>query len=148
MDWIFDNIQILIAIGAAVAFWLNKAREERETRRQMEENDEPVDWEDEVFGPREEEALAPPPPPRIVIHQRTPPPLPPQADAEVQRQREMMERLKTLRAERAQAAAKKTAARAAAPAALAGLRSRLRDKGEIRRAVVLREILGPPVGLK
>ena len=30
MDWIFDNLQILIAIAGAIAYWLNQRRRERE----------------------------------------------------------------------------------------------------------------------
>ncbi len=145
MDWIFDNIQILVAIGAGIALWLNKRHEEREQQRQMEEEG-PADWEEEEFGPEETS-----PPPQIVIHQRKPPPLPPTENAEAVRQREMMERLKALRAERnAQAATKNAPARTkTSPAMVPGsLQSRLRDRGEIRRAIVLREILGPPVGLR
>ena len=29
MNWILDNIQVLIGVAAAVAYWLNKRREER-----------------------------------------------------------------------------------------------------------------------
>ncbi len=151
MDWIFDNIQILIAIAAGIAFWLNKSREEREQRRQMEE-EPPAEWEEEEFGPAETVIMERPVAPTIVIHQRgTPPPLPSSPSAEATRQQEMLERLKTLRAQRAaQATAKKAPPRAKSPAAgvPGGLQSRLRDPAEIRRAIVMREILGPPVGLR
>ncbi len=151
MDWVFDNIQILIAIAAGIAFWLNKRHEDREQRRRMEDEG-PAEWEEEEFGPGETVVTERPVTPTIVIHQRaTPPPLPPSAPAEVTRQQEMLERLKTLRAQRAaQTAAKKPSAQAKNPAAgvPGGLQSRLRDRGEIRRAIVLREILGPPVGLR
>lgn len=156
MDWIFENLQFLIAVGAGIAYWINKVREDREARRmEDDENTEATDWDYEAYDPEPEEEEpemipVPAPMPRIVIHQRIPPPLPPQADPVADRQREMMERLKTLRAERAAAAQKGAprTTRTTASSGNAGLRSRLRDKNEIRRAIVLREILGPPAGLR
>lgn len=163
MDWILENFQVLIALGAGVAYWINKIREEREARRQEEdaaaedagweyEGYDPEDYEEEeAYEEEEEEAIAVPPPmPQIIIYPSAPPPLPPKIDPVVERQREMMERLKALRAERAAAAQKHTpkAARTKTEGSNRGLGSRLQDKSEIRRAIVLREILGPPAGLK
>ena len=34
MDWIFDNLQILIAAGAGVAYWLNQRNEAKVTKQQ------------------------------------------------------------------------------------------------------------------
>jgi hypothetical protein len=162
MDWIFDNFQILALVGLALASWLKarsdaKAakREEEEARREMEEQGD-------VFGPeqewREPQQWTPPPmPPPLVAK---PPPLPAaaqEADEELKHQLQLQERLRQLRetkavtsggaaATRARATTKKTGqTETAVPA---GLRGVLRKRSEIRRAVILREVLGPPLGLR
>jgi hypothetical protein len=165
MDWIFDNFQILAIVGIALASWLKarsdaKAakREEQETRRELEEPED-------VFGPeqewREPQQWSPPPmPPPLVVTPRTPPPIPAAAmevEAELKRQMQMQERLRELRETKAvtSGGAAATRTRAAtqqtgytASAVPIGLRGVLRKRGEIRRAVILREILGPPLGLR
>ncbi len=160
MDWVFENIQILIGIAAAIAYWLTHLKQAREDRAEP-----PIEDAEDVFGdeedwemPQREEARPRPaaPPPLV---KSVPPPLPAYAEAaagELERQQEMMARLKRLREERAvttggAAAAKARAAkRPKAPATPTpqGLRRRLRDRGEVRRAIVLREILGPPKALR
>ena len=39
MDWIFDNLQILIAAGAGVAYWLNQRNEAKVTKQQNREEE-------------------------------------------------------------------------------------------------------------
>jgi type IV secretory pathway VirB10-like protein len=161
MDWIFDNFQILALVGIAFASWLKTRadaraakREEEEARRELEEG--------ETFGPEQEwnepqEWTPPPAPPPQVVK---PPPLPTaaqQAADELKHQLQLQERLRQLRetkamtsggvaAKRARATTKKTApTEAAVPASLRGV---LRKRSEIRRAVILREVLGPPLGLR
>lgn len=154
MDWIFDNFQILALVGLALASWL-KARAdakaaEREARELME-------LPGDVGGPEEPQARpfweTPVPPPLPVV----PPPLPAHAEVEreMQRQMELQERLQRLRESRNVRSGGAAATRdrlirpeAAAVAAPTGLRAVLRKKGELRRAIVLREILGPPVGMR
>jgi hypothetical protein len=166
MDWIFDNFQILAIVGIALASWLKarsdaKAakREEQETARR--ELEEPED----VFGPEQEwrepqQWLPPPMPPPWVVTPRTPPPLPAAslaAEAELKRQLLIQERLRELRETRAVTTGGATTTRNrtatqqtgyTASVVPVGLRGVLRKRSEIRRAVILREVLGPPLGLR
>jgi hypothetical protein len=166
MDWIFDNFQILAIVGIALASWL-KARSdakaaEREERRAREEMSLP---DEEVFGPGEpwnepQQWTPPPTPPPLVIPKRTPPPVPAavvEIDAELKRQMQLQDRLRQMRETRAVTTGgaavtrKRTAKQQSgytAPMAISGLRGVLGKRSEIRRAVVLREILGPPLGLR
>jgi hypothetical protein len=175
MDWIFDHFQIVILIGLAAASWLKRRADskaeraaEEEARRELAET--PVE---EIFGD-EEPWLAPSPsvppplqqaavPPPLTHHVTvTPPPLePPPAfenhdfDVLLQRQQDMEERLKEIRQiKKAKPAAPN--ARLLAPAgsrpasghkSLNCYRKALRNPREIRQAIVMREILGPPLGL-
>jgi len=87
-----------------------------------------------------------------------PPPLAPAAarvrSEELERQRGLAEQLAALEAERAEV--RRRAEEAAAPAPARGMAVRgsvrlveeLRDPGALRRAVLLREVLGTPVGLR
>ena len=205
MDWIFDNLQILVFIAAGVAFWLNSLRQAREEAEQDHEHDDrPVDVE-EIFGPNFDFNERPPQsevflPPPVTTSQApaAPPPLPGQAaqprvshardfptgspmpqrpvsphqtptpdshSAELERQRKLDERLRSLRQHRdsrptgaaatqrsveAKRAARKgvVAEEAADPTSLGGIRSRLRSSREARRAIVMREILDTPVGMR
>jgi hypothetical protein len=158
MDWIFDNFQIVaivaIVLGSFVKQFLDAKAEERRAREEMERNPP-----EEVFGPDEEWETVPTAPPPL--SRQTPPPLaqpPPlrrsvEADeAVLKRQQEMQERLRLAR----EAKAARARELAAAPAAgtpsrsvrTAGIRGALANRAETRRAIVLREILGPPVGLR
>jgi type IV secretory pathway VirB10-like protein len=166
MDWIFDNFQILAIVGIALASWL-KARSdakaaEREERRAREEMSEP---DEEIFGPgepwNEPQQWAPPPmPPPLVVKPRTPPPLPAvaqEAETELKRQMQLQERLRELRESKAVTSGGAAATRTrtatqqtgyTASAIPGGLGGFLRKRSEIRRAVILREVLGPPLGLR
>jgi hypothetical protein len=75
--------------------------------------------------------------------------------AELERQRRLAEELRQLEAERTEArrravreSAEAAAASSAARAARGGLAEELRDAASARRAVILREVLGTPVGLR
>lgn len=79
-----------------------------------------------------------------------------EAASAMQRQQEMMERLrqakeaKETRAKNAGSSHRspvRSGKSAQAPVA-AGLRGILRTRSEIRRAVILREVLGPPLGMR
>lgn len=158
MDWIFDNFQILAIVGLAMASWLKSRsdakaaeREEQEARRELEEQED-------VFGPDEEwrrsyQEPASPPPVRAI-----PPPLPAmEVEAELKRQIEMQERLRQLRETKAvtsggaamtRARTKEVKSARTPSVPPAGLRGALRNHGQVRRAIVMREILGPPLGLR
>ena len=168
MDWIFEHFQILALVGLALASWL-KARSdakaaEREERRAREEMAEPP--EEEIFGDAEEwqEPQWPTPPPPLV--RSVPPPYPAEAviqpaaesEAVLKRQFEMQERLRQLRESKVATTGGAAATRArnlpaeaaGKPAAAAGsaLKAALRDRNQTRRAILMREILGPPLGLR
>jgi hypothetical protein len=152
MDWIFDHFQILAIVGLAFASWLKSRadakaaeREEQEARRELEDPEE-------VFGPgeawmRPREQPAPP----------APPPIPAvDAQGELKRQMDMQEKLRQIRETKTAGGAgkatrmslknaKSTKTVSAAPV---GLRAALRNHGQVRRAIIMREILGPPLGLR
>ncbi len=166
MDWIFDNFQIVALIALALASWLKTRMDakaaEREERRGREEMPEGED----VFGPDEEwripEVPAPSVPPPLV--KVSPPPIPMaafeagrEAEAVLKHQMDLQERLRQIRDTKAvtSGGAAATRSRTASqqtgyvqPLASAGLRGALRSSSQSRRAIVLREILGPPLGLR
>jgi len=179
MDWILDHLQILFVIAIAVASVIQKIRQsqseasgtperpaqqdpaaEAERTRQIQEEirrriaerrgevvEEPepeFEEEPQVFpGERQVEQTVP-----VVV---APPML--EESAELERQRELTERIRLLEQARAS-----LAAQAAAPAARRALeaaapavnpwRVELGNPGGLRHAVVMREILGPPLGLR
>ncbi len=167
MDWVLENLQVVGAIVVAAAYWLNQAREakaaEKERQRRAAEG---LPEEEEEFEFEEEEIEAevmgrravPPPlvqvkPPALPV----PPVLTQDNSTELQRQEQLMDRLRQVRAERsaspasgAAATQRKVAAKGkgVVSAVPIGLKARLRNRGEVRRAMVLKEILGKPMGLE
>lgn len=204
MDWIFDNLQLIIVISGAIAYWLNQRKREREgqdadydgdgipevrgpqapqadaleeeerTRRIQEEirrkilerrsggapaapaaptppsapvpvdtyADEPPEWREE--GPRPVAAPAVPPPMDTAI---------------LERQRALQEQIAALEARRvavkarAESSAFPPAPTAAAAdsrrsAGLPDLVAALRQPKTLRQAVILREVLDPPVAMR
>lgn len=163
MDWIQDNFQIVIIVLLALGSWL-KARMDAKAAAQEEaaaaENYRP---EDEI---EIEEAEWQPPaavPPPFERHAE-PPALPAavqkaarEAAAVLKHQQELAARLRQIReakavttgganATRLRLAAQGAAAKPLMPAPLS-FRDRLEDRRELRRALVMREILNPPRGL-
>jgi hypothetical protein len=161
MDWIFDNFQIVILIALGVGSMLksvleSKARQKRESGEEYDPGD--------VFAPDEDyrEPSVPPP----LTRQAVPPPLRERGYDEavaletakaLKHQRELADRLRQIRETKATTTggAAATRARLAAKGTKAslekgplGIRARLRDPAEVRRAVVMREILDTPVGLR
>jgi type IV secretory pathway VirB10-like protein len=160
MQWIFDNFQIVaivvIVLGSFVKQFLEAKAEERRARQEMDRNPP-----DEVFGPDEEWETVPVPAAPPPLMRTSPPPLvqpPPlrrsvEADeAVLRRQEEMQERLRLAREAKAararEADAIMTTGTPVKSVRMTGLRGALADRAETRRAIVLREILGPPVGLR
>ena len=177
MDWIFDNLQYVVLIAIAAASWFKRRADvkaeseaEEEARREMAEGNLK-----DIFGDEEPwvPPVAPAPPPPLPPQSGPPPPLrhiapgPQQRAAESQfedhdddvllkRQREMEERLSEIRH------IKEAKIAAPNPRTLASTgtqkpsshrtsncyRKALRKRSEIRQAIVMREILGPPVGLQ
>ena len=164
MDWLYDNFQFVLIVGFALASWLKsradakKAAEDEESqpRDEMADNDDGYEPEEDWQLPPAMPSFPPP-----LVREVTPPPLyvdTSETDAILKRQQEIQERLQAIKATRATTSgnAAETRARIAAagkpssPLALGStsLRSSLRDSKQTRRAIVLREILGPPVGLR
>jgi hypothetical protein len=163
MDWIFDNFQILALVGLALASWLKSRadakaaeREAREARKELEEPEE-LPGPGEILREVIRRATQPEPPPLArtappPLGPAPPPALPP-AEMELKRQRDLQERLRQIREAKAAASGGTTASRKRKAAktlssAPSGLRAALHERGQVRRAIVLREILGPPLGMR
>lgn len=158
MNWILDHLQILIGAAAAVAYWLNQRREakpgndqeppEEALHEAPSEQDKPSALIPEDLQRRILEQLGIPQPeadPVLSPTPSSPPPLPlpvvvpnlptvlPEAVPAVQ---PVMNRLKLSQTASSMSVRRK------------GLRGALQSTEKIREAILLREILGPPVGLK
>lgn len=149
MDWVFDNINLLLIVAGTVAYWLTQRREARKQREgeappgdlrppvSPEADDRPITSPEELrrrileqLGiPAEEPAT---PPPLSAMLREPPPPLP------------MVE------PEPPRLIVKPSAPPPQAPVATraALVRTALRSPGSLREAIVLRELLGAPVGLR
>jgi hypothetical protein len=167
MDWIFDNFQIVVLIGIAFASWLKHRFDTKMAEREAQETNqdedfEPADgWEPQQYQPQ---PSVPPP----LVRQATPPPLIREAPAQhsreyeadliLKRQNDMQERIRQIKESKANTTGGAAATRARVAASQSkvqpiqaektGLRRTIRNPREIRKAVVMREILGPPVGLR
>jgi len=158
MDWILDHLQILIGAAAAVAYWLNQRREAKtgDDQETPEEalHDAPSESRDpsvlipDDFRRRILEQLGIPQPEIEPVVQSTPPPLPPPPlpVAISDPPRVLQEAVPMVKP-----VAKPIVVRPATSSMSARrniLKRALRSPGKIREAILLREILGPPVGLK
>lgn len=168
MNWIFDNFQIVALVIFAFASWFKhhldakaeeKARKESQ-REQAETGEEDLleDWEPEFEAPPQPAIPVPPLPP--------PPPLVRQiqarkeeSDSVLRRQLELQERLRILKetkattsggaaATRLRVAASKSGTQAPELVARNDLRQSLRSRKDLRRGIIIREILGPPLALR
>jgi hypothetical protein len=200
MEWVLDHLQIIIAVAAAIAYWLNQRRQGHaddtgDMPTQMPPRDFNADPEEEARTRRIQDeirrkiaeraaggpinvpppAAEPPPlfrtespaprpvatplPQREFTREAVPPPVltPPtfqaNAGAILERQRELAEQLEALASTRRiverKAAAIVAHAKAQEPSPIRGeLMHELRGAHNLRRAMVLREVLGPPVGLR
>lgn len=167
MDWIFDNFQIVALIGIAFASWLKHRsdlkRAEQEEQAPMEDEDAygPTEgWEPPVTQPQ---PSVPPP-----LYRQSPPPIPresmtthsreQESELVLKRQQEMQERIRQIKESKANTTGGASATRARVAAAQSkakpmvagktGIAATLRDPRELKKAVILREILGPPLGLR
>jgi hypothetical protein len=157
MSWIFDNLQILVLVLFAVGSLVKKINESRTTAKQPPR---PADLPEPMFETDEEsstfdwpeEPPAPAPLPGAMIEAQL------EAAEALKHQQELASHLQQLRetkasttggaaATRARVASKGATKPQLAPIRLS-LRARLKNPTEIRRAIVLREILGPPVSLR
>ena len=186
MEWILDHLQILIAAGAAVAYWLNQ-RQQSKAEGEGEQGPDPT-WQSENPAAAEEAERArrireeirrkiaeraqgqgptpaqlPPP----LFRREEPKPLPrfekaarnhdegsgymiAADNAVLLRQREIKEQLHALphtpKAVKRPIMAMKMVPPATGISAV--LHHDLRQGGSLRRAIVLREVLGPPVAMR
>jgi uncharacterized membrane protein len=158
MDWIFDHFQIVIIVALAFASWVKSRHEAKQAEREAREAGELPD-EQEIFGPYEtweSEPMTNQPPP-IPSHsaRNTLPAQEPLPNHELERQTALREQLrqireaKTITTGNAAVTRERANAKGKAPAVVtSSLRGMLRKRGELRKAVITREILGTPVGLR
>ncbi len=176
MEWIFDHLQVLFFIAIAVVAILQRlkksgqeespprsqaAPEEEERTRRIQEEIRRRIMERRGLAParqttEEQHRPFPPAPPMIeeIRPIQVEPPslveIPDDVDdsVEYRRQQDLIERARVAEAARRS----RTAVAEPAPAAVAEhsgqLIPSLHDRSGLRRAIVLREILGPPVGLR
>lgn len=164
MNWLLEHFQIVLIVALAFASWLkhrsdvkNAEAEERRAREEMAGDDSPFEMED-WQAPASAPAPSVPPP---LVRQTIPPPLRvdvSEVDAVLKRQQEIQERLRQIKetkatttggaaATRVRVAASQSNAKPLAPGNIR-LRDDLQNPQKTRRAIVLREILGPPIGLR
>lgn len=166
MDWFFDNFQIFALVGLALASWLKARMDAKQAAEEERNAKRDVADQDEMFDPAEmwREAERDTPPPTWIPVEPPPVPQPvvvgpdPAVEAALQRQAELDERMReirTIKAAREAREAKPAAqARAAKPAPGTGgpksypLRKALGDRKSLRQAIITREVLGPPLGLR
>jgi hypothetical protein len=173
MNWILDNLQIVIIVVLALGSWLSSRMEAKKKAAEEMEDEEMFEPEPEpVFMPRPQQASVPPPLERSVLRpvlrQALPPDLPTtardealaEAAAVLKHQRDLEERLRQIRETKATttggaaatrnrvAASKGLPGKPRNAAALPSIRASVRKRSELRRDIVMREVLGPPVGLR
>lgn len=156
MDWIFDNLQIVVIVVLALGSWLSSRMEAK--KKQAEE----VEDDDEIFEPEPRRQPSVPPP---LDRRMLPPELPVFAEeranesaAILKHQQDLEERLRQIRETKATTSGGASATRSRlaakgkpvtpAPAALLSIRASVRSRKEVRRNIVMREVLGSPVGLR
>jgi hypothetical protein len=197
MNWIFEHIQIVIAVAAAIAYMLNRGKQapeggasedgedserarriREEIRRKIAERREgapaPLRQETPAAAPPVIRAPGVPPldsfggparpalptlrkPEPVRTHAPQPAPAMSHAamSAVLERQAQLAEQLRELEQARekqklraAEIAADAAPAAPAAPVSRGGLLADLRQAQNLRRAILLREVLGPPVALR
>ena len=152
LEWIFEHPQIALFVGAAVFFWIkervfgSKKVKDTDGERWPGDDGEVVDW-DEPGRPLDKPPALPPPLTRERIEE-----FQENLGAQVlKHQMELQQRLAKIRASQQQQTAKPAAA-PKKPAAVAArtdsYRARLKNPAELRRTLVMKEILDPPVSLR
>lgn len=149
MSWILEHLQLVLIVGLGLAGWLKSRYDAQQAAEEHEE--------EEIMPPP---LRRPPPMPQKVkaVPRDAVPAVPVQDLGELRRQQELADRLRVIRdarKERKPIAGMATASRSRlAPVrgavAVTGmpLRARLHNSAEVRAAVVLREVLDRPVGLR
>ncbi|MGL5020184.1 MAG: hypothetical protein ACRDBP_18760 [Luteolibacter sp.] len=164
MDWIRENFQIFILIALGVGSVIKSLLESKAKQKQeAEEEYDPG----EVFAPDEDDREpAMPSVPSPLNRNVVPPPvresgyyqeLAEETAKALKHQHDLAERLRHLRETKANTTGGAHAAQAristkkpsvALAGTSLGIRDRLRSQAEVRSAVVLREILDPPLSLR
>ena len=85
MDWIWDNLQLIIVVAGAIAVWLNKSR--------LEKNGEPADFDDDGIPDNRT-------PPRAEARELTPASRDGSDPAQDERRRQIQEEIRRKKAER------------------------------------------------
>lgn len=183
MDWVFDHLQIIIAIAGSIAWWLNQRKQTQtgdeapppettfddpglaERTRKIREEIQRKIAERARGYPTEQPTRPHDEPPivrEVVVTQAPPAARRGMAHVEAQRQAEILEQQAAMAEKLQEAALLKAAAlkRAEFEAATADqtavvltqarstVLGDLRDAAALRRAFILREVLGPPVALR
>jgi hypothetical protein len=189
MDWVLDNIRLIVIVGGAIAYWLNqrrKAKEEQQIKEVLSTPLPKVQISDDAERTRriqeeirrkilERTGGGARPQIPLVPRVETPPPLiarpqkdetaysQPSVEAQVINDEAVLEQQQLLAAKlreleqirrqhlsRAETFAEKTseAMDASKNAVRGSLLADLRKPTSVRRAIVLREVLGTPVGLR
>lgn len=169
MDWLFDNPKALILIAIVAFSLLKRYLDSKKAAAEEADTSDPFEtWEQVPERP----APSVPPPlvrggiPRLAGRSIPPPPPLPSREIDnaslLKRQQDMMERLqhaKDIKADRANKANKANITGGAAETqdrvsgtgkstTGQGLRGRLRNRSEIRKAILMREILDRPLGMR
>lgn len=157
MDWIFDHFQIVVVIAVVLGSLVKRVLEAKAEPQGNSESEDPGD----IFGPdenwkperpRPSPSVPPPlartvPPPLVRV--AMPPPQVAETDVVLKRQQDMQERLRQIKEAKPATNPMQPRAKRTAPAgSKTTLRGALRGRGEIRRAILMKEILGPPPGLR
>ena len=165
MTWLLDHIQIVAIVVLAFASWLKHRADAKKAEAEEPRTREEMSESEDIFGPDkgwqlpQEQQLPPVPPPRF---RQTPPPLSQfdtsEAEAQLKRQQDIQDRIRKIKETKATTTGGASATRVrvaasqahAQPLALGetSLKSSLKDPKQTRRAIILREILGSPVGLR
>ena len=198
MQWVFDHIQIIVAVAAAIAYMLNRGKQapedgaeqsgddaERARRVREEIRRKIAERREGAPSPLAQEPASAPPPvlrktnvgpidpfggparpslptlrmpefERPAAPQPAPQPSQMEMSAVLERQQQLaaqmreLERARGVQQRRATeiSTAAAVAAMPAAPASRGGLLADLRQAQNLRRAILLREVLGPPVALR
>lgn len=157
MEWLFDNPKVLILIVIVAFPLLKQYLESKKAATEEEDTADPFDSWEQVPG-RQTPSV---PPPLVRSYMPPPPPLPsrePDSTSLLKRQQDMMDRLKhakDIKATRATTTGGAAATQGrvsgigkSTSSTGSGLRGRLRNQSEIRKAIIMREILERPLGLR
>ncbi len=162
MNWLSDNFQIVILVALALASWLKtrmdaKAaeREEQQAREEMGEGElygPPEEWEQEA-----QSASSLPPPVLHTARSMAAAEAARESEAMLKHQMNLQERVRQMRANRAvttggASAARSRVAAKAGPrpgdAKVVSYKHLIGNRKSLRNAIVTREILGKPLGLR